>query len=68
MTNIVITSFAGTAMTVNLLYSIKFTFVITDTLAQADTFTIAFPAGSAVTFNSATVVSNFSSSGIVSSF
>lgn len=55
-------------MTVNQVYTIRFNFVITDTLSQADTFGIVFPAGSVVNFASTSVLSNFSSSGIVSNF
>ena len=68
MPSISITSFAGTSMTVNQVYTIRFNFVITDTLSQTDTFGIVFPAGSVVNFASTSVLSNFSSSGIVSNF
>lgn len=47
-------------MTVNLFYTIRLTFTLTDTLAQTDRLTVVFPSGSVVNFNNLTVTTNFS--------
>lgn len=59
LTSISLTSSTGAAMVVNALYTIRFTFTLTDTLSQTDTITVAFPAGTTMVFSTGTIVSNF---------
>lgn len=68
LTSITISSSSGSSMVVNQYYTIRFTVVLSDTLSQSDTFTIVFPTGSILNFNSGTVSSNVSTSGISSNY
>lgn len=65
---VTIATSTGGLMTINQFYTIRVTFTLTDTLAQTDTLTVAFPTGSIVNFNSATVTTNFSNAVASSSF
>lgn len=71
LTNITITSSTGTSMIVNQFYSLKFTFVLTDTFSQTDTIHVVLPSGSTFNFNfnvSTSLSSSTTSAGVTSNY
>lgn len=60
ITSISIVSSTGVSIIVNRQYLLKFSFTISDTVAQTDTMTITFPTPSAIAFSNINLSSNFS--------
>ena len=71
LTNITITNANTASMIVNQFYSLKFTFVLTDTFSQSDTIRLFLPSGSTFNFNSnvsTSLSSNTNSTGVTSNY
>jgi hypothetical protein len=62
ITNMNISSSLGSSMIVNQFYTLRFLFVIPDTLSQTDTMTLVLPTGSVINYLSSTVNTNFTTS------
>jgi len=62
ITNMNISSSLGGSMIVNQFYTLRFLFVIPDTLSQTDTMTLVLPTGSVINYLSSTVNTNFTTS------
>lgn len=60
MTNITIASSTGSTIIINKQYSLRFSFILPDTLAQNDTITLVFPSGSIFSLSVSNISSNFS--------
>lgn len=68
LTTISVSNNSVGGLVVNQFYTIRFTFVLTDTISQTDTITVVFPSGSVVNFVSSTVSANWTNSIASTSF
>jgi hypothetical protein len=59
-TSISITNANNTPIYINKQYSLKFSIVISDTVAQNDTMTVTIPTPASLTFSTSNISSNFS--------
>ena len=60
MTGTVISSSTGSPIVINRQYSLRFSFVLPDTLAQNDTIVLSFPTGTFFSMSISNISSNFS--------